>query len=349
MKTKWSKKNQIHFFEKLGMYLHAQMSIDDAIKNCASGFKKRDVTVIKKIGEDISSGMNLSTSLRKEVNLSKSTIGILQVGEKSGKLSESLTTIKNLLEREDDLKKKIISSMIYPMVIGIFASLLVVGLIRGVIPQIVPMLKGLNVELPLLTKSVIAVSDIISQYGLYILSVLAVIFFVAPIIYKKIVSIRYFFHVLILKTPLIGKIVLDVALSIFSRSFGSMLSTNIGIFEAYSIAIESIDFLPLQKKMKISLTAISSGKKVSDSIAELKLNIPTYVSGLVSAGERSGTMGASLIRVADIIDRDIDHRLKRLTSLLEPALMIVMGLIIGAIALSIVMPIYDISKTLQRP
>jgi len=322
--------------------------VDDAVSNCSSGLKKRDALVVENISKNILSGISLSNSIKKEVIFPKSVIGIIQIGEQSGRLSESIVIAKNLIEREDELRKKIISAMTYPLVIGIFSLLLVFGLVRGVLPEIVPMLKGLNTELPFLTKLVIYLSDFVADKGFYIIVVGVSMFFVLPFVYKKVYFIRILFQNIILRVPIFGNIFFNISFSIFSRSFGSMLNARVNIKEAYASVTDSIGLLPLNILLQKCTADISDGKKISKSFEDIGIKVPPYVTGLINAGEGSGTLGISMIRIADIIDNDIDHKLKRLTSLLEPLLMVTMGIVIGTIALSIVMPIYDISKTLQN-
>jgi len=112
--------------------------------------------------------------------------------------------------------------------------------------------------------------------------------------------------------------------------------------------VQGIELCPLKKSLLDSVEAISSGKKISEIFSYKKNMIPSFISGLLLAGEKSGTLGLSMIRIANIIDRSIDHTLKRLTAIVEPVLMVLLGFSIGAIALSIIMPIYDMSKALQR-
>lgn len=347
-RSSWSRKNTILFLEKMEMYISANMKIDDAVGYCAYGMKKKKADEILRIKNILDNGVSLSMSLDKTVRLSKTIVNIIRIGEQTGKMKESIGVSKNLLEREEDLYKKIISSATYPILIGIFAGLLLIGLVCGVMPQIIPMLVSLHVKLPLLTRAVIFISKIVTEYGLVIAVILSFVTMGVTFVYKKITPIKYYVHVLLVHIPLLGDIVQKISLSIFMRSFGSMLSSNITIHDAYISSIQGVSLLPLQKKFTDSSDEISSGRKLSDILCRAEFSIPSFATGLILAGEKSGTLGLSMIRVADIIDRDVDHVLKRLTSIVEPVLMVVLGFSIGGIALSIIMPIYDLSKALQH-
>jgi type II secretory pathway component PulF len=153
---------------------------------------------------------------------------------------------------------------------------------------------------------------------------------------------------LLFKSPLVGSVVYSYWLALFLRSCGTMIESGTSVAESYASAVTGIGFVPLSVPLGRRMGSLSQGVSLASVLSSSEIRIPQYIPALVSAGESSGTLGISLIRAADIVDRDIEHRLKRLTSLIEPVMMAAMGCMVGAIALSIMMPIYDISKVLQR-
>lgn len=330
------------------MYIESHIPIHEAILYAKVGHSHAHVQIIDRISKQVSSGINLSLALSRETHFPSIIIGILRTGEQSGSLLQALKMSGQLLERRDEMQRKIVSSLTYPILIALFAGLLVIGLMRGVMPQIVPMLKGLNIELPLLTKATILASDIISAYGLIIFLSSICLTIVLMNLYRKVSLARYITQQCIFKLPILGSVFFTVSFSIFIRSFGSMLQSHIPVKESYLAALDTLHFLPFKRELEKYGSYIDSGKKITDIFSKVRTPIPLVAMGIIGAGEKSGTLGISMIRVADIIDRDVDHKIKRVTSLLEPLMMMLLGLIIGAIALSIVMPIYDISKVLQR-
>jgi type IV pilus assembly protein PilC len=127
-----------------------------------------------------------------------------------------------------------------------------------------------------------------------------------------------------------------------------MLKARMTISDAYNISSNSVSLLPIHDYFCSNANNLSMGKGISNLLFEMKNLVPNYMISLVQAGEKSGSLDLALTRIADIADIEIDTKLKRLTALVEPMLMIAMGIIVGTIALSIMLPIYDISKTLQR-
>lgn len=147
--------------------------------------------------------------------------------------------------------------------------------------------------------------------------------------------------------PIVGRLARYYSLALTVRSLGSLVESGAALGESYVRVAETMPLLPLRSAFKKKSADISRGVPLGTVLSGMK-RMPSYIAPLVSAGEASGTLGISLVRAADILDRDIEHALKRLTALVEPVMMAGMGCAVGAIALSIMMPIYDVSKALQH-
>ena len=353
----WSRRDLIFLLEQLEMYVSAGLSVGQGLEIIKKGIvegghgprsgssgKKR--ASIEKVRSRVESGGLLSQALFDNVGLSKSLVGIVEHGERVGGLSSALKSAHDLLAKEDELIKKCLSAMTYPVVIAVLALVLTVGLMRGVVPQIVPMLTSMHVELPILTKMTIWLSGVLVSWGLLIIVAVFVVVTVTVYVYKKFPVLKKFFHSLVFRLPLIGNLIYLYSLSIFLRSLGTLINSGIPVAEAYSEVIGTTTFEPLSSAIFHGVVDVRNGLPLQDIF--LHKEIPAYVAPLISAGESSGSLGESLIRAASIIDVDIEDTLKRTTSLIEPLMMVVVGGIVGAIALSIMMPIYDMSKVLQH-
>ncbi len=345
-KTKWKRRDLIFLLERLELYLSAGLELNKALLICEQGLKPYRQKIMNKIRLAVESGGLLSKNLRLHIGLSETLSGLVGQGELSGSLSKSLHSARTLLEKEDELFKKCASAMAYPIVIGLFACLLTLGLVRGILPQIVPMLKSLQVELPLITRIVITVSDVLTRQGLYILIGLVFAIIIARISYTKVKVIRQVTQLGIVNLPLAGTLVHNYYLAVFLHSCGSLVESGVAVKEAYLGTVRSIKLIPLREKLERKLPDVSAGRSLSGIISGGK--IPSYIPPLLGAGELSGTLGLSIIRAGTILDCDIEHSLKKITSLIEPIMMVAMGCVVGGIALSIMMPIYDISKVLQK-
>lgn len=345
-KFKYSSRSLVLLIDRLDMYTSSGLTLNRALDLCLESGSQKERQALANILKSVENGMRLSDSMHEHLGLRDPVKGLLYQGENSGELSRSLRTAKILLENKIELIKKCTSAMIYPIVIGLFASLLTIGLIRGVMPQIVPMLKSLKVDLPLITRLVIKVSDITVNYGFAILAITVSSFILFVYLNKKSQTFKHLFQKQILRLPIIGSLISEYHLSIFLLSIGSLVSSGSQIHSSYISCAESISLLPLKKSLLREQEELSKGKSLGMLLSKTK--IPSFVPVILRAGELSGSLGDSAIKASNILNRNIDNSLKRLTSLVEPLMMVLMGSIVGGIALSIMLPIYDMSRALQR-
>lgn len=337
------------FLERLELYISSGLTLNQALIVSKEGINKRYKIALDQIYSEVNQGRRLAIAMSAHIKISRTILGLIDNGESSGNLAQSILSALTLLEKQEELKKKCLSAMTYPVVIGIFAILLTLGLVKGVMPQIIPMLKSLHVALPLLTRIVIFCSENIISYWLYFLISIIFTLGVFLYLYRTKNKFRYYFQVCLIKIPLIGNLISLYFLSVFLRSFGSLVENGISVSIAYDNSSQTLAFLPLHRSLHKNTANIQRGMKLGKIFASLSQKImPSYVPPLISAGEASGSLGKSLLRSAHIIDRSLEHSLKKLTSLIEPIMMAGIGCMVGSIALSIMMPIYDISKVLQK-
>ena len=344
---KFNRSDLILLFERLELYIASGLTLNKTLMIAGEGIAKPQKMAIESVRISIESGGSLSQALQKFLNISLTISGLIENGEMSGKLTEALNSSRQLLEKEDELRKKCGSAMAYPIIIGLFALILTLGLMRGVMPQIVPMLRSLHVQLPLLTRIVMALSDGLLIYGFYILFLVILLPITFLYSYKRIAFVRKSCQSFLIRIPLIGHLVYSYSLSLFLLSCGSLIESGLGSALAYRNSVNTMSLIPLKLELSKELSPVSHGVPISVALRKI-MRIQSFVSPLMSAGEMSGTLGKSMLRGALILDREIEHSLKRITTLIEPVMMAGMGIVVGAIALSIMMPIYDISRVLQH-
>ncbi len=341
----WSRKDKLMLIERLEMYVSAGLAIDRALAAAAQGLSRKQSASLDRVRLAVESGRNLSDALPYEIRLQQAVIGLISAGESSGAIALTLRSAHDLMERQDELVKKCLSAMTYPVVIGLAAIGLTIGLVRGVMPQIIPLLTGLHADLPLLTKIVIAVSQGFTTYGMYALIGLVIISLAGLWTYRKVNGVRWVIHRMLMSSPIVGSLVTRYALAVFFQSIGALVSSGMPADKAFRQTAPSIGMLPLRRRMEEAAPSVNRGEPLH---GVFERGMPAYIAPLVAAGEASGSLGTSLLRAASILDRELDHSLKRLTALIEPAMMLGMGGAVGSIALSIMMPIYDISRALQH-
>jgi len=271
---------------------------------------------------------------------------MIEYGELSGKLNRSINLSIKLLTKEDELFKKCLNALLYPVFIGSFSLILTLVLVQKVLSQIIPLINSLNVDLPVITRIVIAFSSVIKNYGLYIIIATIVLFTVARYAYGRSSLVKKIYQNSLIRIPILGTIIYNYHLSLFFQSCGSLIESGLTIFEAYSKSQNAVTFAPIKSLLAKYIQRIGEGMPLSRVFADR--NNSSFLQSIISAGENSGSLGTSIIRAHEILDRDLDQFLKKFTVLIEPIMMIVMGLFVGTIAVSIMIPIYSISNTLQK-
>ncbi len=345
LKARWSRKDKFLLIERLEMYVSAGLPIDRALGAAGEGLSKRQRGSLFRIQNAVESGQSLSSALSREIRLPPAIVGLISCGESSGTIATTLKSAHALMERQDELLKKCLSALTYPSVIGLAAIGLTVGLVRGVMPQIIPLLLSLHANLPILTKIVIAVSEGFMSYGAFLLIGIVLISIGGVWAYKKMIRIRFIVHRLLMSIPIVGSLTNRYALAVFFQSMGALVGSGMPADEAFIRTASSIGLIPLRRRLESIAPKVSRGEPLHEAFGK---GMPAYIAPLIAAGEASGNLGSALSRAAAILDRELDHSLKRLTALIEPVMMLGMGAAVGSIALSIMMPIYDISKALQH-
>ena len=332
--------------ESLEMYIGAGLSVDAALRAAAGGVPEKRRPPLQHLLRSVEGGGTIGDSLGSVIHVPPVVCALIVCGESAGDLAGGFAAARKVMEREDDLRKKCLSALAYPMIIGLAAAGLTLWLMRGIMPQITPMLRGLRVELPIMTRIVMRLSEGMVMFGAYGAIVLVILVAAIVFAYRRSPVFRYRVHALVMSIPLVGRSVRSYGLGIFLGSCGALVESGMSLPQACRGAASATPLLPLRAVLTAETLAVERGTGLG--VALSLVHVPAYVTSLVSAGEVSGSLGVSLLRASSIIDRDLEHALRRMTSLIEPVMMAGMGCAVGAVAVSIMMPIYDISKAIQQ-
>jgi len=347
--TRLSIKDQTFFVKRLSFLIKAGIPMRESLVMIREQtHKKGYASILDIIITNVSNGQNLSTSLSRFKNtFGEFAINIIGFGEQSGILSENLEYIADELKKRQMLRKKIISASVYPIIVTIATIGIVTFLMVFLFPKILPIFASLKYELPLSTRIVIAISNFISNWGLISLASLAVILIAFLITIKKSQTVAFYFDKFLLKLPIIGKIIQDYNLANFTRTMGLLLRGGITMGEALPISAKTTPNLVYKKEYKLLSAVVNRGGKISTHLNKSRDLFPDLVSQIISVGEHSGNLSNSLIYLSEMYEAEIDDFTKNLSSMVEPILMIIMGILVGFIAISIITPIYGITQHLN--
>jgi type II secretory pathway component PulF len=347
--VRFSIKEQTLFAKRLSFLVKAGVPLIECLHLIRKQTKsKAKIRVYDGVIKDIANGQFLATSLGKYRKLfGDFTINLIRVGETSGILSQNLNYLADELTKKHALRRKVIGALIYPIFISI-ATLGVTGMLTVFIfPKIMPIFISLHVDLPLTTRILLWVSQYLQVWGILtiVLSLFAlgVLWFVR----SRVSRVRYWGDALLLHLPLAGSIARSYNYANFSRTLGLLLKSGIQVGEALTIVADTTPNLVYKAAYLRVVQGVTKGEQISRGLEREKKLFPDMLSHMVSIGESTGHLIATLVYLSEMYEGEVEEHTKSLSSSIEPILMIVMGLLVGLIAVSVITPIYDITQHLQ--
>lgn len=313
------------------------MEIVDSLLEDSKGNQKKMMETIK---EDLSGGKRLYSSFAKFPNVFDNvTVNIIKAAEEAGTLEITLRDIKNNLMKEIEFSDKIKSALAYPiLIIAVFCGIMLM-ILTFVIPRIATVFSRMRVTLPLPTRIMIAISNIILNYTLPLVICSFLLLILIIITYRN--QKKTLFN-LLFRLPLISTLVEKIDLTRFTRSMSLLLTSGIPIITALDLTSDVVLKDGITKAILFARDKVLAGGKLSDGLRYSKNVIPTLMIRIIEAGEKSGTLDRSMQEISDYLDYQVTKSLKSFTTLLEPLIMVVVGILIGGMMLSIIAPIYGL-------
>ncbi len=269
----------------------------------------------------------------------------LHAGEQSGLLDVVLERLADYMESRQQLQQKTALALIYPMLLTVVSILLVTGLLTFVVPQIVQVFEGFDQELPLLTQWLIAVSDFFKAYGLYLLVGLVLM----VLLYRQAMKserLRWLRDRLLLRLPMIRYLVRLSATSRFTRTMSLLVSSGVPALDAMQISTEVISNGPIRKAVLKAAERVREGGNIADALTDTGYFSPLVLQ-LVANGEASGKLGEMLERAARAEESEFENVTALFLGIFEPAMILVMGVVVLVIVLAILLPIFDMNDLIQ--
>jgi len=304
-----------------------------------SVMKEQSFVLATKIEE----GFSLSEALKEfPKSFDHLYLALITAGETSGEFNVLLEKIANYLEKRSLMQKEVLAALIYPMVLVSIALVIVGLMLIFVVPSVVSQFENLNQELPLLTRWLIGLSNFISGSGVWFLLILIFgIFSLFKIGYKE--YIKYIVDNLLIKMPYLSNFLIQADLSRFLSSLSIMRNNNIPIMNAIVISLRTVSNLSLQRALKINLAKIAEGESMSSCLENISY-IQPLVKQMVASGEASGALEAMLAKSSDYLDQEFHQTTKIFMGLLEPLVVLIMGVIVAAIVVAVLMPLIQMNS-----
>lgn len=338
--VKISSKDKLIIISNLGTMLTAGIPIMETVDSMLEDTSSNQKKILTALREDLVQGKSIADSFSNFPNaFDPVTINLIKAAEKAGNLDTILKDLTVNIKKEIEFNDKVKSALTYPLfVITIFIAVLAVMLVF-VIPRIASVFKRLNVTLPLPTKILIYISDLVLAYTIPTIVVIVAVVVLSIFLLKT--QKRRFLNVL-LSLPLLRGLARGIDLTRFNRSMALLLSSGLPIMEALTLAADVVNKKEVFHIISRSKQAVSTGKNLSEGLKGHKKIIPGVMVRIIQAGEKSGTLEKSMQDLADYFDEEVSNKLKALSTLLEPIMLVVIGLLVGAMMLAVIAPIYNL-------
>jgi type II secretory pathway component PulF len=344
-----SVQDRINFARHLSLVIKAGLPIYEGLKIIQSQSESKILKrVLESLIGDVNNGKFLADGLQRyQFLFGDFFVNIVRVGESSGTLSKNLLYLAEELDRAKTLQSKVRSAMVYPLII-LCATIGVAGFLTFyVFPKLIPVFSSLNVKLPLTTVILLATLHFLQSYGIEFLAGVIIFIIIVKIVVGRVVLVKYILDRLILAVPVVADLSIGVNMVNFTRVLGLLLKSGVKIVEALDITAATFNNLVYRKFIIAAGEQVRTGAQMGTYIGLHKKLFPPLVSGMVLIGESTGNLEENLEYLSTYYDEEVDNKLHSLTSLIEPLMLLLMGLLVGFVALSIITPIYSISQGIQ--
>lgn len=340
-------RDQINLARDLSILLKTGVTLNEAVMMIREQTRSKPIKhLLDEISLSVERGSNLSSALEKSQYRVKNVfISMVKAGEASGSLSKNLLFVSVWLENNLELKKSINSVTLYPKIVVTAAFLLGMLLSIYILPKLIPIFTGMNMELPLVTRIVLGAATFFKEKSMYV--VIGV--FLAFVLYKVLTNIRAtnrLIQIFYMKIPFFGNLIKSYELALYSQLMSVLLKSGLTINESFEVAGSESRNIPYQISFREIKERLVQGVSLSESIKKFQNLYPNNYSNIILVGERTGTLEESFNGLAEYYNRDIQVRTRDLPTILEPILLLLIGVVVTIIALSIILPIYTLSSSL---
>jgi general secretion pathway protein F len=300
-------------------------------------------SIFSQVKQDVNEGASLAKAMSKHPKAFDSIfVNMIEAGENSGTLALVLLKLADLKETQMRLRSKISSAMTYPVLMMIIAVVLMLAIFTFVIPKLAKIFESMNKPMPFLTRFLIGMSDIIVEWWYLIFFA----FFALVLFFRRMIQTptgKEKWDRFKLKTPLFGELIRMIAVTRFSNTMGNLLSAGVPILTAMNISKNLVDNLPIQKAISNARENITEGQSIAEPLRRSG-EFPPLVIHMIAIGEKTGELPEMLQNIAQTYEEQVNSKIQRMTSLIEPLMIIFMGLAVGVIVLAIFVPLLDLSN-----
>jgi type IV pilus assembly protein PilC len=333
------------FSRQLATMLAAGIPLVQAFEIVGAGHEKPAMQkLILDVKADVEGGTSLHESLGKHpLYFDDLFVNLVEAGEQAGALESLLDKIATYKEKTEALKKKVKKALFYPAAVLVVAVLVTIVLLVFVIPQFESLYKGFGANLPAFTQFVIHVSQIVQHDGLYIGAIIGGAFWAFFYFKKRSRAMREFLDRLILKFPVIGPILNKAAIARYARTLSTMFAAGVPLVEALESVAGATGNIVYENAVNKMRDEVSTGQRLQRAMENTGL-FPNMVNQMIAVGEESGSLDEMSGKVATFYEAEVDNAVDAMSSLLEPLIMVVLGVLVGGLVIAMYLPIFKLAS-----
>jgi type IV pilus assembly protein PilC len=349
VRTRRIRKDDVIFFcSQLAVMVDTGVTLPDALDSIAEQTIHEDFrAVVQDLSEQVKSGVEFSVALSQyPQTFSTLFVAMMKVAEKSGTMGQMLQRISEYMEQERETTKKIKGAMIYPVCLLGFCVLVVIGLLVFVMPRFEKIYAGKGAALPAPTRFLLAISNGMIEYWPYLLAAL-IAAVVGAIVCIRRESGKMFLDRMRLNLPVLGGMYRKAYLARSMRTMGTMVAAGVSMLDMLQLTAQVAGNRCYAKIWNDLMDRVSEGSSLSEQLFACSL-IPRTVTQMIAAGEKTGKLNVVMNRVAAFCEADLRVSVKSMTNMIEPIMIVVMGLIVGGIAIALLLPVFSISRVMAH-
>lgn len=335
----------VAFTRQLATMVSAGLPLTNALELLTTQFKNETLAkMIKEIAADIEGGSSLSKALKKHPQYFSATyLSLVEAGEASGNINQILERLAENLEKQRATRGKLKSAMIYPTIIFISMAVVVFIMMTVVVPKLTILYQDMNIDLPLTTQIVILAANFFANFWWLVLIFIAGFVFLFNAWRKTAVG-RKMFDAFVLAIPIFGKVNKKLILVEFTRTLGILVGSGVPILRSLNILAQSLGNVIFKEGINKAALGVEKGHPLGKMISSDPI-FPPILGQMVTVGEETGKVDETLLKISVYFEQEGDEAIKALTTALEPIIMVVLGIGVGFVILSIIVPIYKLTAS----
>lgn len=346
--TKIKTDQLVIFARQLATMVDSGISIAPALDILAEQMDDRNFRkALKKIRDDIEAGSSLSEATARQPRaFSEFFVNMIRAGESSGHLDEILDRVASYLEKVSMLQGKVKASLFYPAFVSVLALGITSFLIIVIVPKFKEIFQALGGQLPLPTQMLLTLSEYMGKY--LVIEIFGLIGFI--ILFRLYIGTpggRFWFDSMSLKIPVIGKMLQKAVIARFARTLATLVKSGVPILGSLEIVAKTSGNKVVERAVTAARASIKEGENIADPLAHSKV-FPAMVTRMIAVGEKTGELEKMLSKIADFYENEVDAAVTALTSIIEPMVIAILGVVIGSIVIALFLPIFKISTLVAK-